>query len=198
VGPDGEAFGVDFSGLMIDQARGRSEAAGLPVHFEVGDSQKLRFADDTFAACRTERMLCHVPDTGAVLAEMIRVVRPGGTVVAIDVDLEAALLDAPDLGFTRMFFSSFADTLSHGRMARELPRHFRLAGLDDVTVFPLLAEMEFDFLDQLVGPHFDALRTGGTIDLEQADRWWAYLQDAGATGIFFMAVPMVVIAGRKP
>lgn len=198
VGPDGEAVGVDFSSVMVEQARSRSESAGLPVHFEEGDSQKLRFADDAFAGCRAERMLCHVPDTAAALSEMIRVVRPGGSVVVIDVDLEAVLLDSPDVAFTRLYFTSFADTLCHGRMARELPRHFRQAGLREVTAFPLLAEMEFDLLEPLFRPHLDALLECGTADPEQADRWWKHLHDAGAAGTFFLAMPLMVISGRTP
>src|ERR1051325_6107288 len=43
VGPNGHVIGVDASGAMIDEARRRAKGRGLPVSFEVGDSQSLRF-----------------------------------------------------------------------------------------------------------------------------------------------------------
>src|SRR5262249_7594795 len=57
VGASGGVTGVDVSTSMIDEARRRAEARGLPVDFEVGDSQALRFADGTFDGVRAERML---------------------------------------------------------------------------------------------------------------------------------------------
>src|SRR5215831_15825212 len=62
VGERGRATGVDVSNSMIDEARRRAETRGLPVDFEVGDSQALRFGSGTFDGVRTERMLMHVPD----------------------------------------------------------------------------------------------------------------------------------------
>ena len=59
---------------MILKARRRAVARGFPAGFEVGDAQAVRFADATFDACRTERMLMHVPDAERAFAEMVRVI----------------------------------------------------------------------------------------------------------------------------
>ena len=52
VGASGRVTGVDVSTSMIDEARRRAEARGLPVDFEVGDSQALRFDTGTFDGVR--------------------------------------------------------------------------------------------------------------------------------------------------
>jgi SAM-dependent methyltransferase len=75
VASGGRVLGVDVSESMINSARDRAAAQNLNVEFEVGDAQALRFADKTFDACRTKRMLMHVPDADRAVAEMVRVIR---------------------------------------------------------------------------------------------------------------------------
>jgi len=86
VGPNGQVTGVDVSAAMIDEARRRAEGRGLPVSFEVGDSQSLRFETSSFDAVRTERMLLHVPDAELAVSEMTRVLKSGGRMSASDFD----------------------------------------------------------------------------------------------------------------
>ncbi|MCA1842807.1 MAG: methyltransferase domain-containing protein, partial [Actinobacteria bacterium] len=86
VAPGGRAVGLDFSTSMISEATRRQGTSTARASFQQGDAQHLPFETGTFDACRTERMLCHVPDCEAALREMARVVRPGGRVGVIDVD----------------------------------------------------------------------------------------------------------------
>src|SRR5207237_927022 len=80
IGSTGRVTGVDVSAGMIDEARRRTEKLGLPIDFEVGDSQALRFDSGTFDGVRAERMLMHVPDAERAVAEMARVLAPGGRI----------------------------------------------------------------------------------------------------------------------
>jgi ubiquinone/menaquinone biosynthesis C-methylase UbiE len=86
VGTQGRAVGVDVSENMILEARRRASERGSAAVFEVGDAQALRFGDATFDACRTERMLMHVPEAERAFAEMVRVIRPGGRLSVFDFD----------------------------------------------------------------------------------------------------------------
>src|SRR5947209_2602133 len=90
VAPGGSAVGVDFSTKMIAEATRRQASSSVPATFEQGDAQKLRFETNTFDACRTERMLCHVPDCDAALREIVRVTRRGGRIGVIDIDTAGA------------------------------------------------------------------------------------------------------------
>jgi SAM-dependent methyltransferase len=60
-----------------------SAAKALGVEAMVGDVQRLPFADGSFDGAVAAWMLYHVPDVGLAIAELARVVRPGGRLVAI-------------------------------------------------------------------------------------------------------------------
>lgn len=70
------ARGLDLSPRMLDRARAR----GLDV--VEGSALALPFPDSSFDVACSFKVLAHVPDLRLALSEMLRVVRPGGTVVA--------------------------------------------------------------------------------------------------------------------
>jgi len=74
-----EVVGIDPSPAFVDYARARISQR---AHFEVGDAQQLPFDDSSFDACYALLVLNFIPDQRAALAEMCRVVRPGGTIAA--------------------------------------------------------------------------------------------------------------------
>jgi arsenite methyltransferase len=75
-GPDGLALGVDISEAMLARAV-RSEA-GPHVGFLRADAQRLPLRDDTVDAVVSMAVLQLIPNPAAALAEMARVLRPGG------------------------------------------------------------------------------------------------------------------------
>jgi SAM-dependent methyltransferase len=74
---DAEVRFVDLSPRMVELARARG------VEAEVGDVQALPFADESFDAVVAAWMLYHVPDLDRGLAEIARVLAPGGGLVAV-------------------------------------------------------------------------------------------------------------------
>lgn len=68
---------LDLSPGMVELARARG------IDARVGDAQELPFADGSFDAVVAAWMLYHVPDLDRALAEIARVLRPGGTLLAI-------------------------------------------------------------------------------------------------------------------
>lgn len=81
-GPDVALVGVDASEGMLAQAREKHPGAALDLR--VADATALPFADGQFDAVVATYMLCCVPDPRAVLAEMVRVLRPGGDLLIAD------------------------------------------------------------------------------------------------------------------
>jgi SAM-dependent methyltransferase len=105
-----EVIGVDRVPELLDLARERA-AGRRNVSFVEGDAERLPFDDGCFDLAGTLRTLHHVPRPELVLAEMVRVTRPGGRLLVVDqiapVDPLAALdLDrferARDPGHTRL------------------------------------------------------------------------------------------------
>ena len=74
--------GVDLSPGMIEQAK--DDLAALAYHdvqLEVGDATRLRFADATFDKIVCSEVIEHIPDAGAAVREMYRVLKPRGLLV---------------------------------------------------------------------------------------------------------------------
>jgi ubiquinone/menaquinone biosynthesis C-methylase UbiE len=78
--------GIDYGEAAVIDARRAADAAGLAdrVAFRVGDAEALPFDDGCFDAVLCECSLCTFPDKREALAEVHRVLRPGGRVAIAD------------------------------------------------------------------------------------------------------------------
>jgi demethylmenaquinone methyltransferase/2-methoxy-6-polyprenyl-1,4-benzoquinol methylase len=83
VAPAGEVVGSDFSEGMLAHAR-RKAGAAIDLRFEWGDALDLAYADDSFDAATVGFGVRNFSDLARGLAEMVRVVRPGGRVVVLE------------------------------------------------------------------------------------------------------------------
>src|SRR5436305_15089237 len=63
---------------MLEEARRNLEKGGRAFRFELMDAQAIPFEDRGFDAVIANHMLYHVPDRGLALAEVRRVLKPGG------------------------------------------------------------------------------------------------------------------------
>lgn len=76
--------GIDLSEEMLTIARRRAHELGRQVELRQGDAQALPFPDATFDTVVCAFSLCSIPDDRKAVAEMRRVLRPGGRLVLID------------------------------------------------------------------------------------------------------------------
>lgn len=86
VGSGGRVVGLDFSPEMLAVARRRFRGDSPRDWIELveGDALELPFADNSFDCAATGFALRNVTDIGRVIAEMTRVVKPGGRVVGLE------------------------------------------------------------------------------------------------------------------
>jgi ubiquinone/menaquinone biosynthesis C-methylase UbiE len=75
---------IDLSAGMLGQARARAGALGLDVDLRQGDAQALPFPDRSFDSVVCTFALCEIPDLPRAVAEMRRVLRPGGLLLVVD------------------------------------------------------------------------------------------------------------------
>jgi demethylmenaquinone methyltransferase / 2-methoxy-6-polyprenyl-1,4-benzoquinol methylase len=120
VRPEGEVIGSDFSEGMLDRARAKA-GAEPGVRWEWGNALELPYPDDAFDAATVGFGARNFSDLDRGLAEMARVVRPGGRVVV----LEITTPQRPPLS---TFFSIWFD--------RVVPALGRLADSDAYTYLP--------------------------------------------------------------
>jgi demethylmenaquinone methyltransferase / 2-methoxy-6-polyprenyl-1,4-benzoquinol methylase len=75
--------GLDFVEPMLQHAR--AKVAGRPIRLVAGDALALPFPDGAFGCVASAFLLRNLADLPAGLAEMRRVTRPGGSVVALEI-----------------------------------------------------------------------------------------------------------------
>jgi ubiquinone/menaquinone biosynthesis C-methylase UbiE len=201
VSPSGRVVGIDSSATMIAEAQSRSEGAGLPVEFRVGDAHQLDLPESQFHGCRADRTFQHLADPRRALAELIRVARPGARIVVSDPDWDTLVLDVPDRALTRRIVDLHSDGVRNGWIGRQLPGLFKEQGLTEVAV----ATQTFITADLALASNLFELwataeraRTSGTIPAEEIAAWWSHLEQAASAGRFFAALTGFIVSGRKP
>lgn len=85
--PDVEVVGLDPDARVLDRARRKAARAGLAVRFDQGYAQELPYPDAAFDRVLSSLMFHHLGRAAkaGMLAEVRRVLRPGGLLVLADV-----------------------------------------------------------------------------------------------------------------
>jgi len=115
VTPGGEVVGADFAEAMLARARAkaaRADASQVRPRFEWADAMQLPYPDASFDAATVGFGARNFEDLERGLGEMVRVVRPGGRVVVLEITTPTR----PPLSlFYRVWFERLIPAL--GRMA---------------------------------------------------------------------------------
>jgi ubiquinone/menaquinone biosynthesis C-methylase UbiE len=81
---DVSLIGIELSPAMLEIARARARELRREVDLRVGDAQALEFPDESFDAAVCTLSLCTIPDDRAAVAEVRRVLRPGGRFLLLE------------------------------------------------------------------------------------------------------------------
>jgi SAM-dependent methyltransferase len=199
VGPSGEAVGIDASETMIRVARKRSDETGVAATFHVGDAAAVGYPDGVFDAVRCERLLIHVPDPPVVLAEMVRLTRPGGRVVVLDVDYDHLVVDLPDVDLTHRVLHAMGESMASGFIGRQLPRLFQTAGLSDVRYDCGMVAFPTDLMIPVLQGSLTAALVSGRLEQADADAFWKSVEISQDRAVEepFVAFVLFIVSGTK-
>lgn len=200
-GPHGLAAGVDVS---LDQVlAARASCAGVPgVKPQVGDVTALAFPDGAFDAMLAVEVLEHVPDVDSALAEIARVLKPGGRFLCLATNWTSAFWHGADPALTADLVRAWSAHAAHADLSARLPHRLSAAGFGAIRQLPVpvvdpdLHDQSFAWwISRLMIAH--AQRQG--VSTERTGRWLAELDSAQAAGDFFFSmVPILTQATAGP
>jgi len=200
VAPDGVVIGVDHDERMVREAAQRTaDLTGVEVRR--GDAHALPLADASVDRARTDRVLQHVADPGAAVADIARVLRPGGVVAFAEPDWGTLVVDAgEDAGrsVSHAFVRWTCDqVVRNATVGRSLARHASDAGLlvRAVSAYPSVWT-SFETADRVLGLTRNSASAvdGGYVDGADRDGWLAGL----AAGPVVAAVSLFVVVAVRP
>jgi SAM-dependent methyltransferase len=135
--PDAQVTGVELLPASVDYARRKHAALAPRVRFETGDAFRLEHPDNSYDLVANRHMVQAVPHVERVLAELVRVAKPGGRVHVLAEDYSMLHMMSgphdPDL-FWRKVVEFAARTGTNARIGRHAWTLMRAAGLKDVHV----------------------------------------------------------------
>mmetsp|Transcript_10703 Transcript_10703/g.16241 ORF Transcript_10703/g.16241 Transcript_10703/m.16241 type:complete len:383 (-) Transcript_10703:122-1270(-) len=217
-GGESVVVGVDISETMVQTAHknlsksrlGESDTAAddenaLKISFCVGNAEDLSgvILSNTFDICRCDRSLQHVENPQSAVQEMVRITKPGGTIVISEPDWETLVVDSPSYAkTTRMILNHFTNTRVNGWMGRQLPRLLKNTDLssglvENVRVLPLVSPVQdLTFVREA---YLDKARKlaveASVVTKEEASDWMEELVGLDEAGLFFSSLTIYVARG---
>lgn len=200
VGTTGVAAGVDYSEDMLAVARRR--CGDFPqVSFTRSSVETLDFDNGTFDAVSCTQVLLYVDNVKQALAEMVRVLKPGGRLVIVETDWDGAILHSSEPATTRRIFDSWDESVSHPNLPRRLKSMLAANGLARIRVeaVPIINTQysEIEFSRNMIGNLADVAVKRAVISEEQAESWKRDMQVLADRGEYFFAVNRFIVSAFK-
>ncbi len=193
VGADGEVLGVDRSEAMVAMARARCEDRGLAqARFELAEATALPCEDASFDVAVSTQVYEYVADMKSALAELHRVLRPGGRVFILDTDWDSLVWHSSDRERMARVLCAWDEHLADPHLPATLATKLREAGfqVQQREVIPLLNP---DFQEHsysagiLRAIHAFVPGHAGVSQIE-ADAWAEDLHSLARSGAWFFSL----------
>jgi len=136
--PGGHVVGLDADPVHTAMARQHASELGLlNTDVVTADARHTGLPPDGFDLVHARTVLVTIPEPQEVLAEMVRLARPGGWVASQEPDIENAFCYPPLPAWDRLreiFRASFVRSGADLLIGRRLPELYRQAGLEQIEV----------------------------------------------------------------
>lgn len=201
VGDEGAVTGVDPSAAMLAIARRQVGERPNATLIE-GQATQLPVGDAAFDRALSVQVFEYLPDVPAALAELMRVVRPGGRVVLWDIDWSTLSLHSTDAARTERMLEAWDRHLANPVLPRTLAAELTRAGFTDVRreahVFESAALDPETFGGAL--PAIVATYVQGLDDVDQAeiDAWLEDFRNLDERGEYSFALLQFCFTATRP
>jgi ubiquinone/menaquinone biosynthesis C-methylase UbiE len=186
----GSVSGIDLSDHLVEAAiqLATGEGLGSRVSFKVGDSQNLDLPPASFDAVIAHTLFSHLDDPPKVLAEMRRVLRPGGVIGIFDGDYASLTFELGDEQRSRQMDDALiASLVTNPRILRQMPRLLKQAGFVVSAVMPsIITEAgTAEFWKGSIESYAAIVPNAGLITQAEAAQYRDELMAISAHGEFF-------------
>ena len=138
VGPTGPVTGLDINPLHVTHARQHAASLDLRnVSVVEGDARRSELPAGSFDLVYARLILVNIPDPEQVVAEMVRLVKPGGWIACEEADGGAMLCHPPHPAYTRLtdtFKALYRHDGADILIGRRLPELLDASGLLEIGV----------------------------------------------------------------
>lgn len=200
VGPKGRVCGIDASETMLAMARKR--CAGVPwCEFQKADATALPYPDSSFDAGVSTQVYEYVRDIPGALAELHRVLRPGGRALILDTDYGSLVIHTEHPARMARILSVWDQHFVHAHLPRVLSRELREAGFV-VRHRASIPMFNPEFRDNTYGKGMlEMMRSFAVgkdgISESEADDWYAEFAHLAAQDRFFFSLNRYLFVAEK-
>jgi arsenite methyltransferase len=191
VGASGAVVGVDSSPAMLAAAARRCEGLG-DASFQEGSATSLALEDRAFDRALCVQVLEHVADVSAALAELHRVLRPGGRALIWDVDWSTLSWHSLHPERMQRVLHAWALHLAHPALPRTLAAALRAAGFSEVRAEGhafVTTEPDPETFGGMALQRVEEYLSGrDDIDGAAATAWAEEQRELGSRGEYFFAI----------
>jgi len=203
VRPGGRVHGIDLSASMVALARARlaEQPHRERIVLQVADATRLPFPAAAFDAVVSTQVYEYVADLPTALAELRRVLRPGGRALILDTDWDSIVWHSADPARMEQVLAAWAGHCLHPHLPRALPPLLRAAGLrlEHVAVVPLLnPAFDPDTYSAGIISTIQRYAARHGVSSDQADAWAEDLRQRGARGDYFFSLNRYLFLARHP
>jgi ubiquinone/menaquinone biosynthesis C-methylase UbiE len=200
VGAAGCVVGVDISQDMLKLAERR--CVGLDqVQFRQAEAEHLPQEADYFDAVASVQVLLYLSDVSSALAEMHRVLKPGGRIAIIETDWRGTVLNSFDDSLTRKMLAAWDDAVSSPNLPVKLGPLLKAQGFSAVGVdaFPIVntSATPGNFSNGMLDQFAQYAREQGAVSETESKTWLDDLKQKGSDGSFFFCVNRFIFTAVK-
>jgi SAM-dependent methyltransferase len=200
VGNAGHVAGVDNARNSLETAQRR--CSGLTnVSFYLGDAVDLPFAEATFDAAISTQTFEYLPNVEAALAEIFRVLKPGGRVLIHDTEWDAWAWHSSDRARMNRIMEVWDNHLADPHLPQTLGSRLTAAGFKDVRIEPLV-HVETTYsptsMSAILIKFVAGYVTSQGIPDSEATAWADDLRTLGSSGHYFFSSNEYIFTGIKP
>ena len=200
VGEDGSVYGIDVSEAMLAVAE--RYCAELPqVRLERGDAVAIPATDASFDAAVAVQLYGYIQDLDAAIAELNRILRPGGRAAVYATDWRTLVWHSSDSDRMDRVIDAWKDVYANPHVGSQIASRIHDAGLTIETVEPnsvLNTHLDETFAGFVMDLFRGHLEEDEGFDAEEIKAWNQDLLEIDEVGETFFNLTQYLYMVRKP